>query len=280
MGTYSTPSTYTEMKWMGAYSATQLYNPGHVVTYGGLTYVCLLTATGVTPVAGAYWAAATESGTGTVTSVSVATANGISGTVATSTTTPAITLIVGAITPTSVSVTQTNASATPGTVRSVIGAQITGISMTAGNLVGVRGAVTVTDGTTVGTGGFLYGTQGKIILGTGTLNVGSAHVAGLYGQLDMTGGTTTTGHVAAVIGDIFAVGTGGANIDNFYAEQSTGTANNSAFKCIVNSTYLFDLSDSGTGNWEIATNGGTAAGCLKIKTTAGTRYIQLVSSPT
>ena len=41
-------------------------------------------------------------GTGTVTSVSVTTANGISGTVATSTTTPAITLTLGAITPTSV----------------------------------------------------------------------------------------------------------------------------------------------------------------------------------
>lgn len=41
-------------------------------------------------------------GTGTVTSVSVVTANGISGSVATATTTPAITLTLGAITPTTV----------------------------------------------------------------------------------------------------------------------------------------------------------------------------------
>lgn len=41
-------------------------------------------------------------GTGTVTSVSVATANGFSGTVATATTTPAITIIAGAIAPTTV----------------------------------------------------------------------------------------------------------------------------------------------------------------------------------
>ncbi len=41
-------------------------------------------------------------GSGTVTSVSVVTANGISGSVATATTTPAITLTLGAITPTSV----------------------------------------------------------------------------------------------------------------------------------------------------------------------------------
>jgi hypothetical protein len=46
-------------------------------------------------------------GVGTVTSVSVATANGISGTVATATTTPAITLTLGAITPTTVSTTGT-----------------------------------------------------------------------------------------------------------------------------------------------------------------------------
>lgn len=45
------------------------------------------------------WAAA---GTGSVTSVSVTTANGVSGSVATSTTTPAITLTLGAITPSSV----------------------------------------------------------------------------------------------------------------------------------------------------------------------------------
>lgn len=44
---------------------------------------------------------------GTVTSVSVVTANGVSGSVATATTTPAITLTLGAITPTSVTITAT-----------------------------------------------------------------------------------------------------------------------------------------------------------------------------
>lgn len=43
-----------------------------------------------------------SSGSGTVTSVSVVTANGVSGSVATSTTTPAITITLGAITPSSV----------------------------------------------------------------------------------------------------------------------------------------------------------------------------------
>ena len=52
-------------------------------------------------------------GLGSVTSVSVATANGFSGTVANATTTPAITIIAGAITPSSVNGVVLSGSATP-----------------------------------------------------------------------------------------------------------------------------------------------------------------------
>ncbi len=55
------------------------------------------------------------SGAGTVTSVSVVTANGISGTVATATTTPAITLTLGAITPSAVQISGLTASEIVGT---------------------------------------------------------------------------------------------------------------------------------------------------------------------
>lgn len=55
-------------------------------------------------------------GTGTVTTVSVVTANGVSGTVATATTTPAITLVLGAITPSSVGSTGTIDGDVPVTV--------------------------------------------------------------------------------------------------------------------------------------------------------------------
>jgi hypothetical protein len=57
--------------------------------------------------------ATVAAGSGTVTSVSVATANGFSGTVANATTTPAITIIAGAITPTSVNSVVISGSATP-----------------------------------------------------------------------------------------------------------------------------------------------------------------------
>ncbi|MDQ6757245.1 MAG: hypothetical protein M3004_09955, partial [Bacteroidota bacterium] len=57
---------------------------------------------------GSAWQLVSSGGTsGTVTSVSVSTANGISGTVANSTTTPAISLSLGAITPSSVAATGT-----------------------------------------------------------------------------------------------------------------------------------------------------------------------------
>lgn len=179
-------------------------------------------------------------------------------------------------------VTETNTSATPGTVGAVTGAMTTGVSLTSGNLVGTRGSITVTDSTTVGSGVYLYGTQGKLSSGTGTISAGSGHIAAVYGQLDMTGGTVTSGHVAAVIADIFAVGTGGAYIDNYYAEQTTGTANNSVLKAIVNSTYLFDLSDASNSKWDLATKPSTLVGCFKVSSAAngGAVYIPLYSSPT
>lgn len=57
--------------------------------------------------------AVAPSGSGTVTNVSVTTANGVSGTVATSTTTPAITLSLGAITPSSVNSVVVSGTSTP-----------------------------------------------------------------------------------------------------------------------------------------------------------------------
>ncbi len=59
------------------------------------------------------WTAFSGGGGGTVTTVSVVTANGVSGSVATATTTPAITITLGAITPTSIG------SATTATTQSV-----------------------------------------------------------------------------------------------------------------------------------------------------------------
>lgn len=96
--------TGTAITLTGAASATSL-------STGNLSFTGTLNVGGTTGAAGQVltsngaftptWQAA--SGSGSVTSVSVVTANGVSGSVATATTTPAITLTLGAITPTSVS---------------------------------------------------------------------------------------------------------------------------------------------------------------------------------
>ena len=92
------------------------YQTGDILYYNGLDLTVLhrgsnsqvLTLASGLP----SWADAAVGGggSGTVTSVSVVTANGVSGTVATETTTPAITLTLGAITPSSVNVSGLTAS--------------------------------------------------------------------------------------------------------------------------------------------------------------------------
>ncbi|MGY0039051.1 hypothetical protein [Pedobacter sp. NJ-S-72] len=69
----------------------------------------------------ALWSASAGGGSGTVTSTSIVSANGISGSVATPTTTPAITLTLGAITPTAINAT--GAISTSGTIT---GSNLTG----------------------------------------------------------------------------------------------------------------------------------------------------------
>lgn len=99
---------------------------------------------------------AAAAGIGTVTTVSVVTANGISGTVANPTTTPAITLILGAITPTSVNgltITTTNGTLTLANGSSLVTSGGNSITLTS------TGATNVT----LPTSGTLYGTAADSI---------------------------------------------------------------------------------------------------------------------
>lgn len=84
---------------------------------------------------------------GTVTSVSVITANGVSGVVATATTTPAITLTLGAITPTSVNAVVISGSSTPTLA-------VTGTSSISGSNTGDQTITLTGDVTGTGTGSF------------------------------------------------------------------------------------------------------------------------------
>lgn len=93
------------------------------------------------------------------------------------------------------------ASATPGTIRAITGSTAgVNTTMTSGNLVGLRGAVSVVGAS----GGFLYGTQGKLVA-TGTLS-GSVWAAGVFGQMDLSAATINAGQTAPVWADYGATG--------------------------------------------------------------------------
>lgn len=114
-----------------------------------------------TQATGLKWNAVT--GTGTVTSVSVTTANGVSGTVATATTTPAISLTLGAITPTSVNSIVLSGSTTP--TLAVTGTSSISGANTGDQTITLTGAVTGS-----GTGSFA-----TTIATPGTLTVSSTN---------------------------------------------------------------------------------------------------------
>lgn len=135
----------------------------------------------------------TVSGTGTVTSVSVTSANGVSGTVATATSTPAITLTLGAITPTSVAASGALSAGTTITATgTVTGATVASIgAITAGTNITATGIVT---GATVASTGAI--TAGTTITATG--NVTGANLSG----------TNTGNQTITLTGDVTGSGTG------------------------------------------------------------------------
>jgi hypothetical protein len=88
-------------------------------------------------------------------------------------------------------------SAAPGTVRGLVGSMTnTATSMTSGNLVGVRGQVSIVGSATAA---FVYGTQGKVTA-TGTLASGQFQ-AGVFGQADFSAATINAAQFAPIWGD-------------------------------------------------------------------------------
>lgn len=167
----------------------------------------------------------------------------------------------------------TSGSATPGTSRAIIGSYTTHTSMTGGNLVGVRGVININGNMSGAT--YLYGTQGKIIAGAHTVDVGSAYVAGLFGQYDATGTTITSGYNCGVASDIFGVSSGTKAIDMFYGQNADGGTINSYLRAYGKTTTVFEF-DTNSGS-QAATAGEleTVGGYLKVVLNGETRYIQL-----
>ena len=128
-----------------------------------------------------------------------------------------------------------------GTYRVIRGEITTYSTFTSGNLVGVRGAVTMAAASTV-SGGYLYGTQGKLITGTATITAGNQF--GVFGQLDVTGATLTSpGHMAPLSGNTYGFNAGSsAYLNNLYLENAGGGVINSQIQTFGKSTYWADIS--------------------------------------
>jgi hypothetical protein len=155
----------------------------------------------------------------------------------------------------------TTASATPGTVRALKGLMTgTNATMTSGNLTGVRGEVDLVGAS----GGFVYGVQGKVIP-TGTLS-GSVWAPAVFGQYDLSGATLNAGQIAAIWGDMGA--TGGTFTDVTGARMFAGTNTiasltlNSMIYLYGKATSLFELSGS-SSTYISAAAGATPSGDLQ-----------------
>ena len=156
------------------------------------------------------------------------------------------------------------------------------------SIAAIRGCQTIASGTTFGSGSvneYLYGVQGKTYV-QGTLVAAAGFVAALFGQLDTSGANAvvTSGYVSALHLDMGATSALTAGSPAFVNAQTitntTAVAINSVFKVIASATYLFDLVDNAQGGsaWLLGTTASTAAGCIKVHTPAGVRYLQLYSS--
>jgi len=173
------------------------------------------------------------------------------------------------------------AVAASGTKRCIYGKYTSYSSMTSGNLVGVRGEVTIAANLTASTAVFLYGVQGKLICGSYTLQAKAGHACAVLGQLDVAGSTITSGKVSAIAADIYGANSGTyAYINGFYLEAVGGGVINSYFRAYGKSTYVFDLVSNNHLLYNMNTSGAasTAAGWLKIRVDENVRYINLWST--
>lgn len=223
---YSLPTTAKQTEWDTAFSQTRQWNGGSTgltaatgrASLGGTTIgssLFTLTNPGavtfprfnadntVTALSASDMRTALGAGTGsgTVTTVSVTTANGVSATVANATSTPAITITLGAITPDSVAatgnVTGANLSGTnTGDQTTITGNAGTATTLETGRTISITGDATWTSGTFNGSANV----TGALTLATVNSNVGSFGSASAVPVITVNGKGLVTAVSTAALG--------------------------------------------------------------------------------
>ncbi len=188
-------------------------------------------------------------------------------------------------------VTHTRTAAT-GACRAIYGQVIAYSTLTSDSIAGVRGEVTVPSSGSV-TGGYIYGTQGKMILtATSTLNSGSSHYCGVMGQIDISGGVTTAGHIACIVASIQdTTSTARTTVNGIYVElpaYGSGAKMNSVLQGYGGATYMLDMASVNADYLVIVPasgltpyssgNASTGGGKLAIKVGGTTCYVNAYTS--
>jgi hypothetical protein len=225
----------------------------------------------------------TPAGSGTVTTVSVTTANGISGSVANATTTPAITLTLGAITPSSVAAS----GAVSGSSVSA-GAGSTACGSATGCMASLEGS---TAGTPTAANDYIRADstshQYKVSLNNGaeytslmnfsTVNLASSSAGGVSGLLPVANGGTGTASPAIVAGTNVTVSGTWPNqtINATGGGPGTGTSGTLPYWATGSTlgSSLFTDNAAGTGGWCTSY---TSAGCtITLGNTSNTNGFHL-----
>lgn len=187
------------------------------------------------------WNTFNNKGSGTVTSVSVVTANGVSGTVATATTTPAITLSLGAITPTSVASTGAVSGTTASFTTSVTTPSLTNAGTLALSATGANVITASTNGSermridNSGNVGIGYSSPSTIVTGNGVNGLVIGNGSGTWG-LTVYSGTSSSGRL------FFADGTTGADP---YVGQIQYDHSNNSMQFVTNASERMRIDSSG-----------------------------------
>lgn len=211
-------------------------------------------------------------GSGTVTTVSVVTANGVTGSVANATTTPAITLSLGAITPTTVvassTISATNFSGSSSGTNTGDQTSIVGImgtmaqfdtAVTNGNIV-YQGEALGTPSSGVATN--LTGTASGLTAGNVTTN------ANLTGPITSVGNATSIASQTGT-GTTFVVqNTPTLTTPNIGAATGTSVVLSAGATIAAASPYLFSgrggIYSGSDGNYYVANNAGNSAGRIGL----------------
>ena len=210
------------------------------------------------------WTTLPSGGSGTVTTLSVTTANGVSGSVANATTTPAITLALGAITPSSVAATGAISAAS---FTGPLTGAVTGTSSLATAVVGGATGSLIYQSASNTTGFIAAGTSGYVLTSTGTSS------APTWQASSGGGGSSTIPQNSQSADYTLVLGDGGGHILHPAADTTARTFTipaNSAVAYPIGTALTF-INQNGAGGISIAISTDTMR--LAGTGTAGTRAL-------